>query len=162
MSRVVAAFAITVLAAAVVAGCLGGVENEVCKGVKSYSVTMDQMESVEKACDACVGVLKVSGQETTCLEQRNYLDTFNGRKDLKAGEVSYPNLFNREDDWAECNALKDDATKLRCGCCILKGKEYRFETAKGCYQITSTSYFKGTERTEPVEESTYFADGRCV
>ncbi|MDP7079871.1 MAG: hypothetical protein QF415_08280 [Candidatus Undinarchaeales archaeon] len=151
----------SLLAAVFLAGCTGGVDNEVCKDVESYSIPMGRMESVEEACDHCVNVLSISSQESKCLEKRDFISTLNGRRDLEAGQISYPNLYAMEDEWEGCDDLKDDDNKLKCGCCILKGKDYQYEPGRMCYRITGSSYFKGSEKTEDVPIDQYFEAGQC-
>jgi len=153
--------ALVVLAVLVAAGCTGGVDNEVCKDVESYSIAMGRMESVEGACDDCVTALAVSGQQERCLQKQNFISTFNGRKDLEPGQHTYPMLYNRDDEWSECTSLDQDNAKLYCGCCLLLGKEYKFREAT-CQKMVGTSYLKSMQKWEIVDTSEYLKDGQCV
>lgn len=153
-------FASILASGCVTARLLSDVKYIECGDKESYSIAMDKSISVSKACDYCFGALMQSDQQTECFKTSGSIPTLSGSKDVPSGHKYYPHLSNREEDWSVCD-IDDDAAQLKCGCCLIASRDHRFEVGRGCYQLTSTGYIKGTERTADVPESAFFDQGRC-
>lgn len=156
------------------AGCC--CDNEVCKGKESYVPAYGRSELVEETCDDCMNVLKISTQGDICLKTTT---NFVSSRDMGDGKVPpdhklYAYLHSMDDEWSECESLKDEKTKLKCGCCVIldgdfKGengapdlaKHYKFEGGE-CYTSASEEALYTRSRWAVVKEKDYFEDMACV
>ncbi len=156
--------------AVLLAGCC--CDNDVCKGKESYVPAYRDSRLVEETCDDCMNVLKISSQDDVCLKSTA---KYASSRDMGDGTVPddhklYPYLHSMEDEWSECDGIKDETTKLKCGCCVLldgKGgavdlaKHYKFEGGE-CYTSASEEAMMTRGRWAKVAEKDYFKDDTCV